>query len=259
MSTGSSSCISISHSASGAKAELYAFGATVTSFIAGNGRQVLFLSRDAKLDGSKAIRGGVPLVFPQFGQPDKSMPQHGFLRNNQWTVDESSKFDSEQAAGISLSLKLADVKNSRGEAGQSKCKWAEGTDLDCTVTMSLKIDASSLTQTLTIQNTATKPFDFQTLFHTYYNVNSHQALDKDQCNVKGLEGYHCSDKITGEEYTTGSDPIFIDRNIDHVYSPPDGKNVVDITVMTGADTTANLRAFGVLDGKDLPTSCVVWK
>lgn len=249
--------VTITHSKSGAKAEVYTFGATVTSFVAGNGREVLFLSKDAKLDGSKAIRGGVPLVFPQFGQPDKNMPQHGFLRNNPWTVDEASVYDSDEAAGISLSLKLADVKNSRGEAGQSK--WAEGTDLNCTVIMSLKIDDSSLTQTLTIQNTATKPFDFQTLFHTYYHVNNHQALDKDKCNVKGLEGYHCSDKITGEEYILGPEPIFIDRLIDHVYSPPDGKNVVDITVKTGADTTAKLRAYALLDGKEIPTSCVVWK
>jgi D-hexose-6-phosphate mutarotase len=27
-----------------------------------------------------AIRGGIPVVFPQFGQPDAAMAQHGFAR-----------------------------------------------------------------------------------------------------------------------------------------------------------------------------------
>ena len=105
---------SISHSASGASCEIYEWGATVTSFKVASGRECLFVSRDAKLDGSKAIRGGIPLVFPQFGQPDKSMPQHAFLRNNYWKFDESSAYDNTDSAGISLTLDLKDVKNSRG-------------------------------------------------------------------------------------------------------------------------------------------------
>ena len=37
------------------------------------------------LDGSKAIRGGIPLVFPQFGLgPAMPKTQHGFARNSRW-------------------------------------------------------------------------------------------------------------------------------------------------------------------------------
>ena len=43
---------------------------------------------EAKLDGSKAIRGGIPVVFPNFG-PWKLGPQHGFARISTWTVDKS--------------------------------------------------------------------------------------------------------------------------------------------------------------------------
>ena len=50
------------HTKSGAKAEVYAYGATITSFVTSTGRELLFLSKDAKLDGSKAIRGGIPLA-----------------------------------------------------------------------------------------------------------------------------------------------------------------------------------------------------
>ena len=59
--------------------EILLFGATVISWIF-NGRERLFVSETAVWDGKKAIRGGIPLVFPQFGQPLKTMSQHGFAR-----------------------------------------------------------------------------------------------------------------------------------------------------------------------------------
>jgi len=50
--------------------------------------ETLFLNfAQAKLDGSKAIRGGIPVVFPNFG-PWKLGPQHGFARISSWTVDQ---------------------------------------------------------------------------------------------------------------------------------------------------------------------------
>ena len=50
--------------------------------------ETLFLNFvQAKLDGSKAIRGGIPVVFPNFG-PWKLGPQHGFARISSWTVDQ---------------------------------------------------------------------------------------------------------------------------------------------------------------------------
>ena len=47
----------------GESVTIYLYGATVTSWKA-NGEEQLFLSSKANLDGSKAIRGGIPLVFP---------------------------------------------------------------------------------------------------------------------------------------------------------------------------------------------------
>jgi len=73
--------VQLTHS-SGAICEIYKFGANVTRFCSASGRDVLWVSKSAKLDGSKAIRGGIPIAFPQFGQPDQRMPQHGFARNN---------------------------------------------------------------------------------------------------------------------------------------------------------------------------------
>lgn len=86
------------------------FGATVTSWksvgLSDNEPiERLFVSSKAALDGSKPIRGGIPVVFPCFGAPTHpdhmKLPQHGYLRNNKWHFD-SIVMDNE--AGVTLKL-----------------------------------------------------------------------------------------------------------------------------------------------------------
>ena len=48
----------------GEKVEILLYGATVISSKSANGKENLFLSEKAHLDGSKAVRGGIPVVFP---------------------------------------------------------------------------------------------------------------------------------------------------------------------------------------------------
>ena len=48
----------------GESVTVYLYGATVTSWKLANGKEQLFVSEKANLDGSKPIRGGIPVVFP---------------------------------------------------------------------------------------------------------------------------------------------------------------------------------------------------
>ena len=48
----------------GDRIEILLHGATIISWKSGNGKENLFLSSKALLDGSKPVRGGIPLVFP---------------------------------------------------------------------------------------------------------------------------------------------------------------------------------------------------
>ena len=82
---------------SGALAEIYAHGATVTRYRSPGGREVLWTSSIAVFDGKKAIRGGIPVVFPFFGpNPDERVgtiapcPQHGFARTSTWAIADLS-------------------------------------------------------------------------------------------------------------------------------------------------------------------------
>ena len=59
------STVEINHS-SGAKLVVDRFGATVVSWVLPSGKQMLYLSSLADRTGTKPIRGGIPVVFPQF-------------------------------------------------------------------------------------------------------------------------------------------------------------------------------------------------
>ncbi len=48
----------------GESVEVLLHGATVISWKSGKGKDNLFLSSKAHLDGSKPVRGGIPIVFP---------------------------------------------------------------------------------------------------------------------------------------------------------------------------------------------------
>ena len=51
---------------SGAAVEVDCYGATVVRWTLPSGKQMLYLSKLADREGKRAIRGGIPVVFPQF-------------------------------------------------------------------------------------------------------------------------------------------------------------------------------------------------
>ena len=63
--------------ADGARFEAYLHGAHVTSWCAaGDGSDRLFLSSAARFEDGLAIRGGIPVCFPQFADQGP-LPMHG--------------------------------------------------------------------------------------------------------------------------------------------------------------------------------------
>lgn len=245
--------VSIKHTKSGATAKVYPFGATIASYVTSENREVIFVSKLAKTDGSKALRGGIPLVFPQFGQPNKDMPSHGFLRCNYWKVGEC--YDNDNEAGCDFTLHLTDVVSARGEGAWS----SSNPTTNCSLILSVTVKATSLITTLTIKNTGDEQFDYQTLLHTYYKINNSKALCNTSCNVLGLDGYNVDDKITNEKNVQGEYPIGIDREVDRIYTPPADKPKLDVIICTGEDgSKVSLKANATEGDTDIPVSVVVW-
>jgi len=72
----------------GAVALISLFGAQLLSWTPAGGEDRLYLSPKAVFDGRSAIRGGVPVCFPQFAG-EGPLPKHGFARNKRWEVSGS--------------------------------------------------------------------------------------------------------------------------------------------------------------------------
>ena len=167
---------------SGDAVKINLYGATVTSWKTANGTEQLFLSTAAALDGSKPIRGGIPLVFPCFGPPPKDhatsqLPQHGLARNSYWNfMGKSSSESLGKKSDDSVKLDFTLTNDSVADA--MKGKWAPKFALLYSVTLG----KGRLECTLTVTNEDNAAFEFQTLFHTYLavQVSNQPIIDRHQ-------------------------------------------------------------------------------
>ena len=69
----------------GSRAGLTLHGAQVISWVPVQGGEQLFLSRKSEYRPGVAIRGGIPVIFPQFAGRG-TLPKHGFPRTLPWEL-----------------------------------------------------------------------------------------------------------------------------------------------------------------------------
>jgi glucose-6-phosphate 1-epimerase len=205
---------------SGSTAEGYLHGAHVTSWVPAGGGAALFVSRAAKLDGQSAIRGGVPVVFPQFAD-NGPLPKHGFVRTAAWERVDASESRA--------TLRLRDSERTRA-------LWPHAFAAEYTV----EVDARRLTMRLRIENTGAEPFEFTAALHTYLRV-----ADVGRASVAGLHGVTYRDKVRGgETYVEEDSELRIDGELDRVYlRPPPEVRVRDVA----GGRTFRVRSEGFAD------------
>lgn len=163
----------------------------------------LFLSSLSALDGSRAIRGGVPVIFPQFAERGSGM-RHGFARVSTWRVLESGAQDG--AAFAVLALAQADL------APALASTWPAPFELRLRVT----VQAQSLTLALDVRNTGTQPFPFSAALHTYYLVEDVEAVRIDGVQAETLAIVDKLDQVfEGIEghivFDTGADKLGLEQ------------------------------------------------
>ena len=153
----------------GMTGELFLQGAQVTQWQPPGQSPVIFTSPDAAYAPGKAIRGGVPVIFPWFGPhpTDPKQPQHGFARTADWRLDAVESSGS--AVTFTLSL----------------------TPDDFTVTYRASF-GKELQLELAVRNRSTRDFEFEEALHTYFAVS-----DVEKVSVSGLEGSIFIDKTAG--------------------------------------------------------------
>ena len=129
-------------------------GAQVLSWVAA-GRERLYLSPRSVMDGQAAIRGGIPVCFPQFNQRG-DLPKHGFARNLAWRANEP-RLESDEAH---LALSLTD-------SAQTRRWW----DQSFEALLLIALTPGALQVDLAVRNTDTKALHFTGALHTYLAVD----------------------------------------------------------------------------------------
>src|ERR1700693_4674515 len=115
-----------------AEADLYLQGAHVTHWKPRGQRPVLFVSPKSLFAPGKAIRGGLPIIFPWFGarSDGKPGPAHGFARNTQWVI-EGTKLHNDGGVEMKLALAPNEAARGLGYAGfRLRFRVTTGSDLE---------------------------------------------------------------------------------------------------------------------------------
>ncbi|XP_021911046.1 putative glucose-6-phosphate 1-epimerase, partial [Carica papaya] len=159
------------------------------------------MSSKATWKPSKAIRGGIPVCFPQFGNLG-SLEQHGFARNRLWSFDNDPSPLPPANSPSTVDLIL------RSSEDVLKI-WPRSFELRLRITLS----PGKLTIIPRVRNTDNKPFSFMFALRNYLSVS-----DISEVRVEGLETLDFFDNLMHRErYTEQADAITFDGEIDRVY------------------------------------------
>eukprot|EP00877_Chromochloris_zofingiensis_P012390 jgi/Chrzof1/7404/Cz02g22020.t1 len=168
-----------------------------------NDKDIIFTSQKAIFKPPKAIRGGVPVCFPQFGQLGP-LGQHGFARNTNFELADSTD------SSATLVLKAT---------GTEDPKYPHPFEL--TVKVELLDDA--LQQELSATNTGSSDLEFTAALHTYYKIS-----DISKVRVEGLDGVTYSDSLQGGQKIKQEGDVTFDREVDRIYvQAPDTVKIMD--------------------------------
>jgi len=216
-------------SKSGARLEVYLNGGHISSFKRADGEELIFMSSKAVFQQGKAIRGGVPICWPQFGPGE--LVQHGFARTSQWAIQESHVINGGETVSVTLLLE---------DSEETRKLWPHSFAVELVIT----VDGEKLVVELRVHNrNQDKPFQFTTALHTYFKIKSiHSTF------LQGLQGTTYVDKVLGgkkEEEKSGD--LKLHSETDRVYLQVPG----DVKVTDAQKGTI------VLKRNNLP-DCVVW-
>ncbi|WP_348260809.1 D-hexose-6-phosphate mutarotase [Telmatobacter sp. DSM 110680] len=182
-----------------ASAEIYLYGAQVTSWIPTGRDEVLFLSKKSYWEAGRAIRGGIPVCFPWFRAKtdDPHAPSHGFVRIREWRV--------QSIAQVSEDSVCACLSTESDEA--SRRWWPYEFRLEYRITV-----GASLQLRLKMENLGQSTLRFEEALHTYFKVG-----DVKQAKVRGLDGVAYLDNRDGNREKMQSGDLTLSGQTDNAY------------------------------------------
>jgi glucose-6-phosphate 1-epimerase len=180
-------------------AEIYLHGAHVTSWQPTGAKEVIFLSKHSQWKDGRAIRGGIPVVFPWFRAKadDPKAPAHGFVRTREWQLD--SVISKEDGSVIAVFSTESDAS--------TRLWWPHEFRLELRITIGVTLGLE-----LTATNRGSAPFSFEEALHTYFHVGQVERV-----HVRGLNGVTYLDNVNQNREKTQSGDLVLTGTTDNAY------------------------------------------
>lgn len=210
--------------------EFVPFGATVTSWKV-DGDEILFMSEKSLSDGKTPIRGGIPLVFPNFGAWELG-PHHGFAHTKEWTIKEGPLEIENGDKTILWSLQ---------DDESTRSFWKHRFEVLYRVTLR----KAQLDLELSVENKGEDAFDFTALLHPFWLMK-----DVRQSKLSGCRDVIYSDKTKDfSEQREEREYVTVTQWTDNIY-----KSTASVHTLTGVGSGKTLT---IEKKKNLPDT-VVW-
>ncbi|NIZ40284.1 D-hexose-6-phosphate mutarotase [Entomospira entomophila] len=141
----------------------------------------LWLSEQSPIIQGKAVRGGIPICWPNFGKDSGGkLPKHGFARLQNWRFKGEQESEREQSVAVSFILR---------DNAFSRQYWSYAFELE----MAIRLTTAGLECELTTTNKDVVPFQYNEAFHPYFHVSNIKNI-----RVHGLDGCAYTVEESGE-------------------------------------------------------------
>ena len=180
----------------GASAVVLLHGGQVVSWQPAGGGERLFLSERSRFGAGASVRGGMPVIFPQFNERGP-LPRHGFVRARPWALARSE-------AGADDALAVLQMTDD----ADTRAIWPHRFVLELTVC----VRGERLDVELAVSNAGNEMFSFMAALHTYLRVAEVEAV-----RLIGLTGGRYEDFTTGTTHVDAAEAVHVDGEIDRIY------------------------------------------
>lgn len=180
----------------GARATVLLHGAHLVSWVPAGGEEQLYLSPTAQYGLGASVRGGMPVIFPQFNERGP-LPRHGLVRSRSWQASESAVRDGVAIGVLRISDDLA-----------TRVHWKHGFEAELTVV----VGGNTLEVELAVTNTGDTAFEFTAALHTYLRCNELLKLQ-----LEGLQDRPYEDFLHKTDGQQWGDVLTFVGAIDRIY------------------------------------------
>ena len=183
-------------SSDGARATILLHGGHLVSWVPAGGEEQLYVSPISQYGEGQAVRGGVPVIFPQFSSRG-TLPRHGLVRTRAWQLGDTTSHGQHAQAVLRFAADDA-----------TRALWPHEFEAEITVS----IVGRQLDIEFAVTNAGDAPFDFTVALHSYLRTN-----DVLKAQLEGLQGVKYEDNSTGQWQQQWGDVTQVVGEIDRLY------------------------------------------